>query len=851
MTFYFKGLSGDEQDDEDDKKKHLYDDRSTAIYIGDKTEEADLRRENSDCDKSKDNVVTDHHNSAIIITVNINEGLVPKDEASTACDTELRDTEDDKIAVIPPLLQSYSPTKSSPCDTPTKSHGSCTESSLFESPIYTGPNLCIKDNFSPPKLDRISPNVNPEILVLPPDLPYRRRSTTDDNYLIEEDLKTWSRTSDDYVMAVLYDERQEQTTQSKTKFVLPPTPGTPIVDEQRLMHYYTSPIIREKVSGKFPSTTIRPNSIENGGKNFSKKDLSDSILNTASSHLPGLSDLEDSSRDQEIRRKNHKQSISTPNEMDIVPCSSLGVTPLPPSPSHLDLAVQKVTTKEQCPPVPVDPHPQIPPLSALSSPQTEQSTSLFPQKLLPQDSLLPPKATSDSLHSSLCHTDVVQTLKTNIPLIKSPKGTQISQDSNIPLIKSPKGTQISEDSNIPLIKSPKGTQISEDSNTPLIKSPKGTQISEDSNIPFDSSPSQTSIALFQPTISKASAAVIQQTEIKVDPSENTEFKRTYVNKTPPKSSSLHEIQNTFGDTADYESVSVTVENLHPLADAPLIFRSTATSPNVSHSISPIRTSPLLPSVYQLAFQASIPSLVNSSPQLPSCVMHRQNQNLNSSSRSPYQMCGPSYGMFISTPVGYRGYPVRPVSFHGPRMPVLQWDEARSSPRPVNCGKQRPLLDITSPFVSVNQPYHQRSSVPLLSSYNTIVPGFTLNPAPAFTDRINPQQMPKPSVMNTHREHDKKSTTSQKISASQISTKKPTSVMSIKPLVPYSDIAEEVVTTRPLVPYTDTITQGDAGMEMKHLLENTKSKDVLHVVDTSMSSYGDIPGKYIYVDYIHK
>ena len=800
MTFYFKGLSGDEQDDEDDKKKHLYDDRSTAIYIGDKTEEADLRRENSDCDKSKDNVVTDHHNSAIIITVNINEGLVPKDEASTACDTELRDTEDDKIAVIPPLLQSYSPTKSSPCDTPTKSHGSCTESSLFESPIYTGPNLCIKDNFSPPKLDRISPNVNPEILVLPPDLPYRRRSTTDDNYLIEEDLKTWSRTSDDYVMAVLYDERQEQTTQSKTKFVLPPTPGTPIVDEQRLMHYYTSPIIREKVSGKFPSTTIRPNSIENGGKNFSKKDLSDSILNTASSHLPGLSDLEDSSRDQEIRRKNHKQSISTPNEMDIVPCSSLGVTPLPPSPSHLDLAVQKVTTKEQCPPVPVDPHPQIPPLSALSSPQTEQSTSLFPQKLLPQDSLLPPKATSDSLHSSLCHTDVVQTLKTNIPLIKSPKGTQIS---------------------------------------------------EDSNIPFDSSPSQTSIALFQPTISKASAAVIQQTEIKVDPSENTEFKRTYVNKTPPKSSSLHEIQNTFGDTADYESVSVTVENLHPLADAPLIFRSTATSPNVSHSISPIRTSPLLPSVYQLAFQASIPSLVNSSPQLPSCVMHRQNQNLNSSSRSPYQMCGPSYGMFISTPVGYRGYPVRPVSFHGPRMPVLQWDEARSSPRPVNCGKQRPLLDITSPFVSVNQPYHQRSSVPLLSSYNTIVPGFTLNPAPAFTDRINPQQMPKPSVMNTHREHDKKSTTSQKISASQISTKKPTSVMSIKPLVPYSDIAEEVVTTRPLVPYTDTITQGDAGMEMKHLLENTKSKDVLHVVDTSMSSYGDIPGKYIYVDYIHK
>ena len=800
MTFYFKGLSGDEQDDEDDKKKHLYDDRSTAIYIGDKTEEADLRRENSDCDKSKDNVVTDHHNSAIIITVNINEGLVPKDEASTACDTELRDTEDDKIAVIPPLLQSYSPTKSSPCDTPTKSHGSCTESSLFESPIYTGPNLCIKDNFSPPKLDRISPNVNPEILVLPPDLPYRRRSTTDDNYLIEEDLKTWSRTSDDYVMAVLYDERQEQTTQSKTKFVLPPTPGTPIVDEQRLMHYYTSPIIREKVSGKFPSTTIRPNSIENGGKNFSKKDLSDSILNTASSHLPGLSDLEDSSRDQEIRRKNHKQSISTPNEMDIVPCSSLGVTPLPPSPSHLDLAVQKVTTKEQCPPVPVDPHPQIPPLSALSSPQTEQSTSLFPQKLLPQDSLLPPKATSDSLHSSLCHTDVVQTLKTNIPLIKSPKGTQIS---------------------------------------------------EDSNIPFDSSPSQTSIALFQPTISKASAAVIQQTEIKVDPSENTEFKRTYVNKTPPKSSSLHEIQNTFGDTADYESVSVTVENLHPLADAPLIFRSTATSPNVSHSISPIRTSPLLPSVYQLAFQASIPSLVNSSPQLPSCVMHRQNQNLNSSSRSPYQMCGPSYGMFISTPVGYRGYPVRPVSFHGPRMPVLQWDEARSSPRPVNCGKQRPLLDITSPFVSVNQPYHQRSSVPLLSSYNTIVPGFTLNPAPAFTDRINPQQMPKPSVMNTHREHDKKSTTSQKISASQISTKKPTSVMSIKPLVPYSDIAEEVVTTRPLVPYTDTITQGDAGMEIKHLLENTKSKDVLHVVDTSMSSYGDIPGKYIYVDYIHK
>ena len=817
MTFYFKGLSGDEQDDEDDKKKHLYDDRSTAIYIGDKTEEADLRRENSDCDKSKDNVVTDHHNSAIIITVNINEGLVPKDEASTACDTELRDTEDDKIAVIPPLLQSYSPTKSSPCDTPTKSHGSCTESPLFESPIYTGPNLCIKDNFSPPKLDRISPNVNPEILVLPPDLPYRRRSTTDDNYLIEEDLKTWSRTSDDYVMAVLYDERQEQTTQSKTKFVLPPTPGTPIVDEQRLMHYYTSPIIREKVSGKFPSTTIRPNSIENGGKNFSKKDLSDSILNTASSHLPGLSDLEDSSRDQEIRRKNHKQSISTPNEMDIVPCSSLGVTPLPPSPSHLDLAVQKVTTKEQCPPVPVDPHPQIPPLSALSSPQTEQSTSLFPQKLLPQDSLLPPKATSDSLHSSLCHTDVVQTLKTNIPLIKSPKGTQISQDSNIP----------------------------------LIKSPKGTQISEDSNIPFDSSPSQTSIALFQPTISKASAAVIQQTEIKVDPSENTEFKRTYVNKTPPKSSSLHEIQNTFGDTADYESVSVTVENLHPLADAPLIFRSTATSPNVSHSISPIRTSPLLPSVYQLAFQASIPSLVNSSPQLPSCVMHRQNQNLNSSSRSPYQMCGPSYGMFISTPVGYRGYPVRPVSFHGPRMPVLQWDEARSSPRPVNCGKQRPLLDITSPFVSVNQPYHQRSSVPLLSSYNTIVPGFTLNPAPAFTDRINPQQMPKPSVMNTHREHDKKSTTSQKISASQISTKKPTSVMSIKPLVPYSDIAEEVVTTRPLVPYTDTITQGDAGMEIKHLLENTKSKDVLHVVDTSMSSYGDIPGKYIYVDYIHK
>ena len=817
MTFYFKGLSGDEQDDEDDKKKHLYDDRSTAIYIGDKTEEADLRRENSDCDKSKDNVVTDHHNSAIIITVNINEGLVPKDEASTACDTELRDTEDDKIAIIPPLLQSYSPTKSSPCDTPTKSHGSCTESPLFESPIYTGPNLCIKDNFSPPKLDRISPNVNPEILVLPQDLPYRGRSTTDDNYLIEEDLKTWSRTSDDYVMAVLYDERQEQTTQSKTKFVLPPTPGTPIVDEQRLMHYYTSPIIRGKLSGKFPSTTIRPNSIENGSKNFSKKDLSDSILNTASSHLPGLSDLEDSSRDQEIRRKNHKQSISTPNEMDIVPCSSLGVTPLPPSPSHLDLAVQKVTTKEQCPPVPVDPHPQIPPLSALSSPQTEQSTSLFPQKLLPQDSLLPPKATSDSLHSSLCHTDVVQTLKTNIPLKQSPKGTQISQDSNIP----------------------------------LIKSPKGTQISEDSNIPFDSSPSQTSIALFQPTISKASAAVIQQTEIKVDPSENTEFKRTYVNKTPPKSSSLHEIQNTFGDTADYESVSVTVENLHPLADAPLIFRSTATSPNVSHSISPIRTSPLLPSVYQLAFQASIPSLVNSSPQLPSCVMHRQNQNLNSSSRSPYQMCGPSYGMFISTPVGYRGYPVRPVSFHGPRMPVLQWDEARSSPRPVNCGKQRPLLDITSPFVSVNQPYHQRSSVPLLSSYNTIVPGFTLNPAPAFTDRINPQQMPKPSVMNTRREHDKKSTTSQKISASQISTKKPTSVMSIKPLVPYSDIAEEVVTTRPLVPYTDTITQGDAGMEIKHLLENTKSKDVLHVVDTSMSSYGDIPGKYIYVDYIHK
>jgi hypothetical protein len=405
--------------------------------------------------------------------------------------------------------------------------------------------------------------------------------------------------------------------------------------------------------------------------------------------------------------------------------------------------------------------------------------------------------------------------------------------------------------NIPLKQSPKGTQISQDSNIPLIKSPKGTQISEDSNIPFDSSPSQTSIALFQPTISKASAAVIQQTEIKVDPSENTEFKRTYVNKTPPKSSSLHEIQNTFGDTADYESVSVTVENLHPLADAPLIFRSTATSPNVSHSISPIRTSPLLPSVYQLAFQASIPSLVNSSPQLPSCVMHRQNQNLNSSSRSPYQMCGPSYGMFISTPVGYRGYPVRPVSFHGPRMPVLQWDEARSSPRPVNCGKQRPLLDITSPFVSVNQPYHQRSSVPLLSSYNTIVPGFTLNPAPAFTDRINPQQMPKPSVMNTRREHDKKSTTSQKISASQISTKKPTSVMSIKPLVPYSDIAEEVVTTRPLVPYTDTITQGDAGMEIKHLLENTKSKDVLHVVDTSMSSYGDIPGKYIYVDYIHK
>ena len=353
----------------------------------------------------------------------------------------------------------------------------------------------------------------------------------------------------------------------------------------------------------------------------------------------------------------------------------------------------------------------------------------------------------------------------------------------------------------------------------------------------------------RPTISKASAAVIQQTEIKVDPLENTEFKSTCVNKTPPRSSSLHEIQNTLDHTADYKSVSVTVANLHPLADAPLVFRSTATSPNVAHSISPIQTSPVLPSVNQLAFQASIPSLVNSSPQLSPCVMHRQNQNLNSS-RSPYQMCGPNYGRFISTPVGYRGYPVRPVAFHVPRIPVLQWGEARLSPRPVNCG-QRPLLGLAPPFVSVNQPWHQRSPEPLLSSYNTIVPGFTLNPAPAFTDRINLQQMPRPSVMNTCREHGKMLKTSEKISPSQISTKKPVSLMSIKPLIPYCDVTEEVVTTRPLVPYTDTVTQGDAGTKMKHLLENTKSKDLLHVVDTSMSSNGEIPGKYIYVDYIHK
>ncbi|XP_063405292.1 uncharacterized protein LOC134688472 isoform X2 [Mytilus trossulus] len=166
-------------------------------------------------------------------------------ENSTVCDMELCDSGESNIAVSLPIVQ-----LSSPCHqivSTSKSPSVCIGNTLFESPTSLGTKDSENDS---PKLDKICPTkVTPEILKLPPDYPYKKNK---DSVSILKHLNTsFGRTNENYVVATVWDNgkptsgqmtpvREGETT--PIRFVSPPTPGTPTLDERQLMHYYTSPL---------------------------------------------------------------------------------------------------------------------------------------------------------------------------------------------------------------------------------------------------------------------------------------------------------------------------------------------------------------------------------------------------------------------------------------------------------------------------------------------------------------------------------------------------------------------------------------------------------------------------------
>ncbi|VDI31566.1 Hypothetical predicted protein [Mytilus galloprovincialis] len=164
-------------------------------------------------------------------------------ENSTVCDMELCDSGESNIAVSLPIVQ-----LSSPChQIVSKSPSVCIGNTLFESPTLLGTKDLENDS---PKLDKICPTkVTPEILKLPPDYPYKK---TKDSVSILKHLNTsFGRTNDNFVVATVWDNGKPTSGQSTPvregettpiRFVSPPTPGTPTLDERQLMHYYTSPL---------------------------------------------------------------------------------------------------------------------------------------------------------------------------------------------------------------------------------------------------------------------------------------------------------------------------------------------------------------------------------------------------------------------------------------------------------------------------------------------------------------------------------------------------------------------------------------------------------------------------------
>ncbi|XP_071141208.1 uncharacterized protein [Mytilus edulis] len=168
-----------------------------------------------------------------------------KGDNSTVCDMELCDSGESNIAVSLPIEQLSSPSHQivSKSKSPSISIGN----TLFESPTSFGTKDSENDS---PKLDKICPTkVTPEILKLPPDYPYKK---TKDSVSILKHLNTsFGRTHENYVVATVWDNGKPTSGQSTPvregettpiRFVSPPTPGTPTLDERQLMHYYTSPL---------------------------------------------------------------------------------------------------------------------------------------------------------------------------------------------------------------------------------------------------------------------------------------------------------------------------------------------------------------------------------------------------------------------------------------------------------------------------------------------------------------------------------------------------------------------------------------------------------------------------------
>ncbi|CAC5413046.1 FAM208A [Mytilus coruscus] len=673
---------------------------------------------------------------------------------STVCDMELCDSGESNIAVSLPIVQ-----LSSPCDhivSSSKSPSICIQNTFFESPTSLGTKLSENDS---PKLDKISPTkVTPEILKLPPDYPYKniKKSASILNH-----LDTFGRTNENYVVATVWDNGKltgDQSTPVReggttpVRFVSPPTPGTPTLDERKMMHYYTSPLEKSQDD-------------PNNNRNIS------SIQFNPSPHLD---------------RKVESSQQATSEQ-----CSR--ITPQPPS-LHLEESITRdLTDKQTCPHLEkeVD-NDEISSLEKNSPVSKDQSQ------------LVHPGLTSNSLQLDKSN-------NSSSSLLQSQPGNESICYQNVQ----------SEEN--PCSKSLESTgQSSDKSCITSTHRPVSLKC-----IPLSSCEKAVSSDLFPSCI--------------LSVSKNS-------NLSTQHSPETHEPISTVGQS-----------------NSPLKFKTSSTSPQFIHSpasqvSSPQHTSPRLPTIYQLAFQSAV---------------SRQNASMYSP---------PSYNTFPQRHWSLLGYqhcynynrmstPLRCSGYYEPRMTWPPWE--LSPPRPLLPSPPYPhrkpsLLGVALQGV---QPWGSRPVVPLIGNVDSVRSRLQVNPAPSCSFKaISLQEtdslMMKTQQQNTSNEmsapspkpgqnaneigHQRQPQTVRNgpklnspnkfsVPATVISPIKPVTVevevfkplvpytdtennCISEPLVPYTEISEEVVICKPLVPYTDVGNDVVQSVEAVHhsqeLLQNS-------------------------------